>query len=157
MDRLLGILARLAVVIRHACVCEEGCVVGDHVHIGSDLNLSGAARNLVASTFDLATDLPGKVTAGCELRVQMGSTSRLPETVTCLRCREYAHRGYLAYADNIERLGPIPGMGITAAEIAEAVRAAREMAIKFRLSQMTRNRARLEFVTTGARQGDRSG
>lgn len=61
----------------------------------------------------------------------MGFTSRLPETVTYLPCRDYAYRGYLAYADDIERLGPMPGMDITAAEIARAVGAARQMAMTF--------------------------
>ena len=70
-----------------------------HIHVGSDLNLDGAVRNVVASTFGVAGDLPSVVATGCGLRVPRANTSRLPERVTCLPCREYAHRRFLNYAD----------------------------------------------------------
>lgn len=109
---------------------QEEVVTDPHIHIGSDLNLDSAARNMVASVFGMATDLPADVTTGCGLRVPLGSTSRLPERATCLACREYAHRKYLDYADQIERLGPMPGTNITAEQIRLAARTSREIAMK---------------------------
>jgi hypothetical protein len=104
-------------------------VIDPHIHIGSDLNLDGAARNMVASAFGMASDPPADVTTGCGRRVPVGSTSRLAESVTCLSCREYAHRRFLDYADQIERLSPMPGTQITAEQIALAARTSREIAM----------------------------
>jgi hypothetical protein len=102
-----------------------------HIHIGSDLNLDGAVRNMVASTFGLAGDLPAVVTTGCGLQVPRGNTSRLPEKVTCLSCREYANRRFLGFADQMERLGPMPELNISTAQIRLAASTAREIAAQF--------------------------
>ncbi|MGP4091319.1 hypothetical protein [Streptomyces sp. KR55] len=58
-----------------------------HVHVESKVVQGDAAvRNLMASTFGLAGDLPSHVTTGCGLRVPYAMTSPRPDRVTCLAC-----------------------------------------------------------------------
>jgi hypothetical protein len=106
-------------------------VCDPHIHVGSELNLDAAARNIVASAFGMAADLPSVVTTRCGLRVPREDTSSQPAEVTCLSCREYAHRKLLHHAEQIESLGPMPGTNITVAEIREAAHAAHEVASRW--------------------------
>jgi hypothetical protein len=49
-------------------------------------------------------DLPKTVGTGCGRRRLMVMTSTVPEKVTCLPCREYAHDTYLRAAQSAESL-----------------------------------------------------
>jgi hypothetical protein len=59
--------------------------------------------------------------------VPRGNTSNLPEEVTGLACREYAHQRYLDHVNQIERLDQLPGMNITTAQIGLAADRSREL------------------------------
>lgn len=85
-----------------------------HIHVDVKLNADAATRDLVARNFGLAGDLPGTVTTGCGLTVQRLRTSPRPDRVTCLACREYAGRQLSRHADQVERLGGLPGSVTTA-------------------------------------------
>jgi hypothetical protein len=80
-----------------------------HVHVERTFHARGATRNLLASTFGLAADLPVSVTTGCGIVVAYAMTSAEPASVTCLACREHAHREHLRLADQMDRLGRMPG------------------------------------------------
>ncbi|MEU2433722.1 hypothetical protein ABZ611_30230 [Streptomyces sp. NPDC007861] len=85
-----------------------------HIHAELDVVRAGAAvRNVVAATFGLAGDLPGVVATGCGIRVPYAMTSPRPESVTCLPCREHARRQHLRTAEEVERLGSMPGSTLT--------------------------------------------
>jgi hypothetical protein len=71
------------------------------IHIASDLNLDGAVRNMVASAFGAASDLPSTVTTACGLRVPRGNTSRLPDESPAWRAAS-THKRYLDHANQIE-------------------------------------------------------
>jgi hypothetical protein len=61
-------------------------------------------------------------------------TSPRPESVTCLACREHAHRECLRFADQVERLGragPMSGVNVTGDQVAEAVERLRDLAKRF--------------------------
>ncbi|MEU1815919.1 hypothetical protein ABZ543_12090 [Streptomyces roseifaciens] len=103
-----------------------------HVHVESRVVHGDAAvRNVVASTFGLAGDLPSLVTAGCGLRVPYAMTSPRPENVTCLACREHARREHLRVAEEVERLGSMPGSTIGPAQAKSAAERHRELAERF--------------------------
>jgi hypothetical protein len=81
-----------------------------HIHVEVKVVRGEAAvRNMLAATFGLAGDLPSVVTTGCGLRVPYAMTSPRPDRVTCLACREHARTEHLRFADEIERLGRLPG------------------------------------------------
>ena len=86
-----------------------------HIHVELTFHARGATRNLLASTFGLAADLPTSVTTGCGIVVVYAMTSAEPASVTCLACREHAHREHLRLADQMDRLGRMPGtiLGLT--------------------------------------------
>jgi hypothetical protein len=69
-----------------------------------------ATRALIVQATGLVPDLPKTVGTGCGRCRPIAMTSTVPEKVTCLACREYAHEEYLMWA----------GMARAAAEIAEA-------------------------------------
>jgi hypothetical protein len=69
-----------------------------------------AMRALITEATGLVPDLPKTVGTGCSRRRPIAMTSTVPENVTCLACRDYAHAEYLTWA----------GMAHAAAEIAEA-------------------------------------
>ena len=88
------------------------------------------ARNLISSMLGRVPDAPS-ATTGCGLQVPYAMTSPRPESVTCLACREHAHGEYRRFADQIERLGPMPGMKITGDQVADAAERLRGLAMRF--------------------------
>ncbi|MFF4412458.1 hypothetical protein ACFYY8_07995 [Streptosporangium sp. NPDC001559] len=106
--------------------------VDPHVHVERQVLRSGADfRNVIVSSFGLVPDSPGVVTAGCGLQVPYAMTSIRPESVTCLPCREHAHREYLGFAEQVERLSRMPGAPVSSDQAAEAARRARDLAQRF--------------------------
>jgi hypothetical protein len=81
-----------------------------HIHVDVKLHADVAARGILAATFGLAGDLPARATTGCGVDVPYVMTSTDPGAVTCLACREYAHRRYLELATEVEGLGRAPGV-----------------------------------------------
>ncbi|GAA3130396.1 hypothetical protein GCM10010466_21330 [Planomonospora alba] len=103
-----------------------------HVHVEVDvIHADAAVRDMMASTFGLVSELPSTVATGCGLRVPYAMTSPRPESVTCLACREHAHRRHLDYADQVERLAAMPGTVLGRDQAAQAARRHRELAEKF--------------------------
>jgi hypothetical protein len=106
-----------------------------HIHVAQrPLETGPAVRNSIVSMLGRATDAPSVVTTGCGVSVPYAMTSVRPESVTCLLCREHAHREYLRLADQIERLGragPMPGVDVTGDQVADAVERLRELASRF--------------------------
>ncbi|WP_412520573.1 hypothetical protein K8Z49_21950 [Actinomadura madurae] len=103
-----------------------------HIHVDSKMARGGAAtRDLMASTFGLAGDLPSTVTTGCGLQVPYAMTSPHPKSVTCLPCREYASNEHRRLADMVENLGTMPGSPITPADAEQAAAAHRTLAKNF--------------------------
>ncbi|MBM2622778.1 hypothetical protein JIG36_45490 [Actinoplanes sp. LDG1-06] len=104
-----------------------------HIHVDAGLHADVRKRSMLASTFGLAADLPSHATTGCQLRVPYAMTSTAPTKVTCLACRDYAHRRYLELAEFVSKVDVTPGMGFEL--VGQAVRAAeqyRELARQFR-------------------------
>jgi hypothetical protein len=106
---------------------------GDDPHIHVDVKLHGdvAVRNLLAGTFGLVADSPAVVTTGCGRQVPPAMTSVLPEKVTCLPCREFAHRRHLTLADQLDSLGRMAGSPLTADQAAEVASRHRATARRF--------------------------
>ncbi|MGI5161048.1 hypothetical protein [Microbispora sp. CA-102843] len=103
-----------------------------HIHVEQKVMQAGAAyRNLIASSLGRAPDAPNVVTAGCGLRVPYAMTSTRPESVTCLACREHAHREHLRYAEQVERLSRMPGAPVTGDQAVKAAQWARDLAKRF--------------------------
>jgi hypothetical protein len=106
-----------------------------HVHVEQKVAEAAAdVRNVVASTLGVAVDAPGVVTTGCGIQVPYAMTSRHPASVTCLACRDHAHREYRLLADQFERLGRLPELlvsGITGDQLAEAVEHLRDLVARF--------------------------
>ncbi|MDQ1042554.1 hypothetical protein [Streptomyces sp. V4I2] len=102
-----------------------------HIHVEQKVAQAGAAvRNVIASTLGRATDAPSVVTTGCGRQVAYVMTSPRPDSVTCLACREHAHREHLRCADQIERLS-LPGMNITSDQAAKVAEWHRDLARRF--------------------------
>jgi hypothetical protein len=106
-------------------------VADPHIHVATNFNADAMTRDMVASTFGLVSDLPSTVTTGCGLTVPRAMTSTAPANVTCLACREYAHRKYLEYADQASRLADLPGAPFSAAQAHAAAEEYRALAAKF--------------------------
>lgn len=103
-----------------------------HVHVGLDVvHGEAATRNMLASSFGLAGDLPAAVPTGCGLRVPYAMTSPRPENVTCLACRQYARDQCLRLADQTVRLAATPGSPVTPAQAAQSAAKYRDLATKF--------------------------
>ncbi|MET7394322.1 hypothetical protein ABZS66_12590 [Dactylosporangium sp. NPDC005572] len=103
-----------------------------HIHVEAGIPRSGpTVRNLLASTFGLVGELPAEVETGCGRRVRTAMTSSRPESVTCLACREHAHRQHLRLADQVEELSRMAGSAVTPAQGAEAAARLRETARRF--------------------------
>ncbi|MGC0340930.1 hypothetical protein [Streptomyces sp. SLBN-8D4] len=62
-------------------------------------------------------------------------TSPRPDRVTCLACREHARSEHLRFADDIERLGALPGSSVTPADARRAAERHRALAEEFSGSQ----------------------
>ncbi|KUM90779.1 hypothetical protein OIE43_28515 [Streptomyces pseudovenezuelae] len=103
-----------------------------HIHVEVKVVRSQAAvRTVLAATFGLAGDLPSTVATGCGLRVPYAMTSPRPDRVTCLACREHARAEHLRLADEIERIGGLPGSPVAAAEARQAAARHRALAERF--------------------------
>jgi hypothetical protein len=102
-----------------------------HIHVDVKLRGDVAVRNLLASTFGLVADSPATVTTGCARRVPPAMTSVHPEKVTCLACREFAHRQHLTLADQMDGLGRMPGSPLTPDQADEAASRHRQIARRF--------------------------
>jgi hypothetical protein len=102
-----------------------------HVHVDGKLRGDVAVRNVLASTFGLVADSPSTVITGCGREVPTAMTSVHPAKVTCLACREFAHRQHLALADQVDSLGRMPGSPLTADQAAEVASRHRETARRF--------------------------
>jgi recombinational DNA repair protein (RecF pathway) len=103
-----------------------------HIHVEAKVVHGDAAvRNMVASTFGLAGDLPSLVATGCGLRVPYAMTSPRTDRVTCLACREHARREHLRFAEEVERLSRMPGSTISPAQGKLAADRHRDLAQRF--------------------------
>ncbi|WP_030661261.1 hypothetical protein [Streptomyces rimosus] len=103
-----------------------------HIHVKEKVaHGDAAARTMLAATFGLAGDLPSRVTTGCGLRVAYVMTSPRPDRVTCLACREHAHREHLRLAEEVERLSRMPGSVVSPAEGELAADWHRDLARRF--------------------------
>ncbi|MGW2328752.1 hypothetical protein ACWC5C_23780 [Streptomyces sp. NPDC001700] len=103
-----------------------------HIHVQSKVAHDDAAtRDVLASTFGLAGDLPSSVATGCGLRVPYAMTSPRPDRVTCLACREHAHREHLRFAEEVERLSRMAGSVISPAQGKLAADKHRDLAQRF--------------------------
>ncbi|WP_328429810.1 hypothetical protein [Streptomyces sp. NBC_00443] len=93
--------------------------VDPHIHVEQSVTRYDArARSLLAGTFGLVGDLPETVGAGCGLRVPYAMTTPRPESVTCLACRRHARAEHLRLAEQMARLGGMPGSTVTGAQVA---------------------------------------
>ncbi|GIE36357.1 hypothetical protein Ait01nite_094020 [Actinoplanes italicus] len=102
-----------------------------HIHVEAGARSSAAARNLLASTFGLVAELPAQVATGCGRQVPRAMTSGVPESVTCLPCREHAAEQHLRLADLAATLGPLPGSPISVADAHQAAAHHRDLARRF--------------------------
>jgi hypothetical protein len=101
-----------------------------HVHVDRKVvHAGGVVRNMIASAFGLVTDVPSVVTTGCGLQVPRAMTSSRPESVTCLACREHAHREHLRFAEQIEQSNGMPG--ITGEQAVRTAHQHRDLAKRF--------------------------
>ncbi|MEU6139422.1 hypothetical protein ABZ848_03580 [Streptomyces sp. NPDC047081] len=103
-----------------------------HIHVDARMLLDNAAvRGMLARTFDLVGDSPTVVTSGCGLEVPYAMTSRRPESVTCLPCREHAAREHLRQAEQLDRLGGAPGVHVPEDQVRQAAARLRSLARRF--------------------------
>jgi hypothetical protein len=102
-----------------------------YIHVAADLGMDVYARNMLASTFGLVTDTPSAVPSGCGRRVARAMTSRRPESVTCLACREHAAQRHLLLAQQVRRLTRGQGYGVSAARVRQAVEGHQDLARRF--------------------------
>ena len=103
-----------------------------HIHVEQRVLRAGPdIRNLMSSVLGRVPDTPSVITTGCGLDVPYAMTSSRPESVTCLACREHACREYSAFAEQVERLGSMPGMNVPAGQMAGAVERLQDLAKRF--------------------------
>src|SRR5689334_6170598 len=103
-----------------------------YVHVERNSVQGGADyRNVIVQLLAKATDAPSIVTTGCGIQVPYASTSRHPERVTCLPCREHASRGHFRFADDVENLGRVPSGPVTSDQAVKVAEWARERARRF--------------------------
>lgn len=77
-----------------------------HLHVTARTGRDDAVvRNVPASAFGPAGDLPSPVPTGCGERVPCAMTSPHPQKVTCPACREHARRERLRLAERVGRPG----------------------------------------------------
>ncbi|MFL6124694.1 hypothetical protein [Actinophytocola sp.] len=104
-----------------------------HIHVDRKVIEAGADyRDVVTSLLGVVPDRPSVVTAGCGQQVSYAMTSTRPESVTCLPCREHAHREYTRLATQFEHLGSMPGSTVVpAGEMAKAAAHLQDLARRF--------------------------
>ena len=103
-----------------------------HIHVEQRVLRAGPdIRNLMSSVLGRVPDTPSVITTGCGLNVPYAMTSSRPESVTCLACREHACQEYWAFAEQVERLGSLPGMNVTAGQMVSAAERLRDLARRF--------------------------
>jgi hypothetical protein len=103
-----------------------------HIHVEQKVLEAGpAVRNFIVSMLGRVTDAPSVVTTGCGVQVPYAMTSTRPESVTCLACREHAHREYLRFADQFERIGSMPGTNFTGDQVVEGAQRIRDLAKRY--------------------------
>lgn len=106
-----------------------------HIHVARKVVEAGADfRSAVTSLLGVVPSQPSETATGCDRRVPLAMTATRPESVTCLPCREHAHREYLALADQFARLSEPPGLtitGITREQVTEAITRLRDLAARF--------------------------
>jgi hypothetical protein len=103
-----------------------------HIHVDRRvMQASAGGRAAIVSVLGLVPDAPSVVTTGCGLEVPYAMTSHRPESVTCLPCREHAHREHLRWAEQVERLSGWPGSPVTGDDATKAARWARDLAKRF--------------------------
>ena len=103
-----------------------------HIHVEAGALRSRAVqRNMMATLFGLAADLPAEVHTACGHDVAFAMTSVRPESVTCLPCREHAGEQHRHLADQIDELGPGPGSPFSGSGAAGAAAAHRDIARRF--------------------------
>ncbi|MGI5373075.1 hypothetical protein ACQEV2_02175 [Streptomyces sp. CA-251387] len=106
--------------------------VDPHIHVEQSVTRHDPReRNLLAGAFGLVGDLPETVATGCGLKVPYAMTSTRPESVTCLACREHGSTQHLLVAEEIERLGSMPGSVITGAQASLVAEHHGELARRF--------------------------
>lgn len=101
-----------------------------HIHVEAQGD-TAAVRNVLAATFGLVGTLPAEVTTGCGLRVPRAATSRHPERVTCLPCREHARDRHRRLAERLDRLAGLPGPTADRARARRAADHHRDLARRF--------------------------
>ncbi len=109
--------------------------IDPHIHVEQKVAQAGAGfRNVVTSLLGVVPDQPSVVATGCGRQVPYAMTSSRPESVTCLACREHAHREYLRLADQFQRMGDSSSLaiaGVTEDQLTEAVKRLRDLATRF--------------------------
>ena len=106
--------------------------MSEPVHVDANLHADATMRDVLASTFGLVGNLPSHATTGCGLQVPYAMASSRQESVTCLACREFAHRRYLQLAGEVERMGRMPGVALDLRERAVgAAKRYRELAQEY--------------------------
>lgn len=103
-----------------------------HIHVDAKAIRDAAAeRDTLASTFGLAGDLPSTVKTGCGVEVPYAMVSSRPDRVTCLACREHAAREHMRFAEQVERIGGMPGSPLAPAEVTAAAGHHRDLGRRF--------------------------
>lgn len=98
-----------------------------------------AIRSLITEAIGLVPDLPKTVATGCGRRRPIAMTATVPETITCLACREYARGQYLTWAGMARAAAEVAGAGpgfavaarATPAELLDEERTYRALAARF--------------------------
>ena len=80
-----------------------------HVHVEKTLLGMGQIEmsDFIARSIGLAPDLPKTCGTGCGKRRQLANTSKVPEKVTCLACREWAAEREIEMAGSAEALASL--------------------------------------------------
>ena len=98
-----------------------------------------ATRTLITEATGLVPDLPKTVGTWCGVRRPIAMTSTIPETVTCLACREQVAEDYRMHAEDAEHLLALydvqpelmerasAAAKVTSQDIADEARAYRDM------------------------------
>jgi hypothetical protein len=102
-----------------------------------------ATRALIIEATGLVPELPKTVGTGCGRRRPIAMMSTVPERVTCLACREYAHAEYLTWAGMAHAAAGIAGAYPGAAIAAKATpddllaeeRTYRQLAARFEVTR----------------------